>query len=343
MSEPVIRPFRRQQLSEQELLAFHRFQVRTRAEVWSDDPPPRLEETARRLARHEVWSEVHSWSAWEGPEVVAHCDLHLSRMEQNRHAAYFHVQVDPPHRRRGLATRLLAPLPEVCRADGRSLLITDSYRQVEAGAAFLERLGAALSLESHTNQLEVADADPALLAAWVAEARLEGLEPVWWEGPFPEADYPLVIAMKEAINGAPLGSLSLEDEHLTPELLRKSEEQLRREGTCRWTLLLRETATGRPAGYTETFWHPDRPEFLQQGDTAVFPEFRCRGLGKWLKASMFRHVLAQRPGIARVRTGNADSNGPMLRINHAMGFRPYRSELSWQLPVEQVERYLAQR
>lgn len=37
---------------------------------------------------------------------------------------------------------------------------------------------------------------------------------------------------------------------------------------------------------------------------------------------MIEKVLADRPQVVRVRTGNADSNAPMHKINGAMGFPP---------------------
>ena len=40
------------------------------------------------------------------------------------------------------------------------------------------------------------------------------------------------------------------------------------------------------------------------------------------------------------RTANADSNGPMLAINHAMGFKPFIADVAWQIPVEKVLEHL---
>jgi hypothetical protein len=44
-----------------------------------------------------------------------------------------------------------------------------------------------------------------------------------------------------------------------------------------------------------------------------------------------------------VRTGNADSNAAMLKINTDLGFRPYQSDNVWQIEVERVKEYLATR
>jgi GNAT superfamily N-acetyltransferase len=105
-------------------------------------------------------------------------------------------------------------------------------------------------------------------------------------------------------------------------------------------LYARERATGRLAGYTEVRWNPRTPSILAQGDTGVWPEYRNRGLGKWLKAAMLEKVLRERAEVRFVRTGNAQSNAPMLRINGLLGFKPYREIKHWQVAVDQVREYL---
>ena len=80
-----------------------------------------------------------------------------------------------------------------------------------------------------------------------------------------------------------------------------------------------------------------------QEDTGVSPEFRGRGLGRWLKAAMLDRIVRERPGVKFVRTGNADSNAAMLGINRALGFTPYVSRCVWQLETEKALAYLAER
>ena len=105
-------------------------------------------------------------------------------------------------------------------------------------------------------------------------------------------------------------------------------------------MAVRERATGRLAGITEVAWHPNRPEILQQRGTGVLAEYQNLGLGRWLKAAMLEKILRERPQVKRVRTGNADSNAPMLKINTELGFRPYISHQIWQIELAQVQAYL---
>jgi hypothetical protein len=62
----------------------------------------------------------------------------------------------------------------------------------------------------------------------------------------------------------------------------------------------------------------------------VLREHRGHRLGMWIKAANLRALLAQFPAIRRVSTFNAQSNGPMLRVNRAMGFTPVGVLIEWQ-------------
>lgn len=93
-------------------------------------------------------------------------------------------------------------------------------------------------------------------------------------------------------------------------------------------------------GYTELYFQPDKPTIGSQGDTGVFPEYRGRGLGRWLKAAMLEKLLVERPLIQYVRTGNADSNAAMLKINRELGFMPYLAQIIWQIDIEKASAYL---
>jgi GNAT superfamily N-acetyltransferase len=78
-------------------------------------------------------------------------------------------------------------------------------------------------------------------------------------------------------------------------------------------------------------------------DTAVSREYQNRGLGRWLKAAMLQKLITERPNVKRVRTGNAHSNAPMLRINNELGFKPLRTEHMWQVEADTVGSYLQRR
>jgi GNAT superfamily N-acetyltransferase len=76
--------------------------------------------------------------------------------------------------------------------------------------------------------------------------------------------------------------------------------------------------------------------------TGVFPEYRNKGLGRWLKAEMLDKILIERSQAKFVRTDNADSNAPMMKINNELGFKPYIADCIWQVETNETAKYLRQ-
>lgn len=58
---------------------------------------------------------------------------------------------------------------------------------------------------------------------------------------------------------------------------------------------------------------------------------------------MIKRVLNGLLGVRFIRTGNATSNTPMLKINHELGFKPYTSDAWWEISLAKVNEYLGSR
>ena len=67
-------------------------------------------------------------------------------------------------------------------------------------------------------------------------------------------------------------------------------------------------------------------------------DLRPRRLGKLLL-----HLRELYPDLEWVATDNAGSNAPMLKINRAMGFRPYRQGSYYQMTRDELEKRLPPR
>lgn len=208
----------------------------------------------------------------------------------------------------------------------------------------MNRIGAKKGLEAHTNQLSMADLKPGLIDDWLArgEALNEEFELDLWEGSYPEDKIQAIVELYDLTNQQPLGDLDVEDVHMTAEQLCQVEQNIFARGYQRWTFHVVERASGKFAGYTENIWNPNRPEVHLVEMTGVFPEYRGKGLGRWLKAAMLDKIIKERPEVNYVRTGNADSNAAMLKINHDLGFKPYMAETIWQVEIEKILEYLNQ-
>jgi GNAT superfamily N-acetyltransferase len=118
------------------------------------------------------------------------------------------------------------------------------------------------------------------------------------------------------------------------------EKNMLAKGEQLWVLYSLDRANQKLVGWTEVAWNPNRPMLLNQGFTAVDAAYRNKGLGRWLKAAMMQKILEERQEVEFIRTRNANSNAPMLKINNEMGFKPYNALTAWQVNIDQVEEYL---
>lgn len=315
-----------------------------RKERLPDDPLLPLEETIQNMQTIPPFVDLRLWAAWtpEKAEMVGLANVVLLRLEENQHLAQFEISVLPAYRRQGLGKQLLRLVAEAAQQDQRRLMMTNTVDRVPGGEAFMRRIGAQKGLEGHTNQLRMEELDRGLLEKWLSDgqANQAAFELGLWEGPYPEEKLREVCELYDLTNQQPFGELEIEAMHLTPEQIRQTEANIFARGNQRWTFYVIDRQSGKFAGYTETVWNPNRPELLRQDMTGVFPEFRNQGLGRWLKAAMLDKVIRERPEVKYIRTGNADTNAAMLKINTQLGFKPYTADALWQVETEKVMEYL---
>jgi GNAT superfamily N-acetyltransferase len=214
----------------------------------------------------------------------------------------------------------------------RPLLFAHSSGRLPAGAKFLKRFGFKQALETHLNQLAIDRLDRALLSRWLmagSESAADYVVEVW-DGPVPEQWLVPFADLYGVMNTVPRGELKIEHTIVTPRMIREGETYLFSNGSRRVIACARHTASGLLVGFTELFWNPKRAAIVWQQNTGVVEAHRNRGLGRWLKAANTDAMLRMNPAVRFVRTGNADSNAPMLAINQQMGFTPFIAEMGWQ-------------
>lgn len=331
-----VEPFSYRDLDEETSAALFAHHNTLWTELHPDDPPRSLEAARARWAALPPFLRTYGWMARHpAGQVLASAALFMTDMAENRHLAQVELEVDPAWRRQGLGWLLARLVLEAARDENRRLIIFSTNDRTEGGRIFAHRLGAHAGMTTHTNQLDLSSLDRDLLRRWQdsGRQRAAGFDLGLWDGRYPDADLEAITELTRVMNSAPTDDLDVADFNFTPEQIREIETQQLSGGRKRWTMYARERESGRFAGYTVLILDPARPQIILQGDTGVLPEFRNRGLGRWLKASMLDRVLMEWPEGRYVRTGNADSNAPMLRINEQLGFRPYMAETIWQLPV----------
>lgn len=252
------------------------------------------------------------------------------------------ADVDPDHRRRGLATRLIAHQVSFALALGRDRFHFGTTDRQPAGEALARDLGATVKSQSHENDLDLTSVDTGLLDNWVSQAgtRSTAYELTTLDGPVPDDVVEAYVELLDVMNTAPRDDLDVNDFKLTVEQLRDGEAYMAAEGTDIWRVVVWHSSSQQLVGLHVLGYGKDAPKTMYVGDTGVLPAHRGSALGRWMKAAMTLRVLADRPEVTTIRTRNADSNAAMLAINEAMGYRPWRRTSTWEVSREAVEHWL---
>ncbi|HYL08555.1 MAG TPA: GNAT family N-acetyltransferase [Candidatus Udaeobacter sp.] len=257
--------------------------------------------------------------------------------ETNKHLFWADAYVRPANRGQGIASLWLPTVAELMDRHGCTVL--GLHASVEPGHAFLKWLGAEPKLRNVVSRLELSQVDWEMVERWAAEgaSRNPATRLEIYDGGVPESMWPeFAPQMTAMFNTMPLEDLDLGTQIFTPELLRDFSERRAMSGEVLYTVLTREP-NGSITGLTDTGWAAYRRTVLHQWFTGVRSDAQGRGLGKWIKAAMLVHVRELHPDLECVVTDNAQSNGPMLKINRALGFKEHRVEVHYQISRAALE------
>jgi GNAT superfamily N-acetyltransferase len=310
--------------SEDELRERYEFAATVDQETDPETPVEPWEMWRREMFEVSPFQESKRWEARDGSGIVATGWLGLNRGESNTHLARFNVNVRKDARRNGVGREVLSAIADAAEADGRTTLSCGAPKD-SPGEAFLGSVGMEEKLLDRRSRLHVAEVDQSLIDGWIADAETKtgDYALLCIDGRTPDEHVEAVIELEETMNDAPRDNLDMEDWHQTVEEFRDGEERALARGAKWLYLLARHECTGQFAGFTFVQWHPDLPQLVWQGGTAVRREHRGHGLGRWLKATNYNALRAANPQAEFIDTWNAGTNKWMLAINDDMGFRPY--------------------
>lgn len=302
------------------------------------DPPPVLADVEGRLrTRRQDRRLIRRVARDDGGAIVGYGLLRLPDVD-NVHLGLLDVTVHPSARRRGIGTALVRAAVDVAAADGRRLVLAEAD-EGSGGEQLCRLLGLRLVQTDRMSLLRLADVDWADVTAAAAAAH-PGYRLERWVDRCPDALLPAYAAAKSAMNDAPTDDADIVGSTYTPEAIRDDEAAIALQFAQLRVEVALHGATGEVAGLTEVFVATD-PRRSHQGDTAVVAAHRGSGLGLWLKADMLVRLRDERPEVAEVLTGNSATNAHMLAINDRLGFRPWKTVLSFQGDTADVQRRLA--
>lgn len=253
----------------------------------------------------------------------------------NRHLAWGNIVVHPEHRRRGYGTVLAAELVRRAAAAGRTTVWLGAAEDDLGARQFIEGLGFHYASHDARRKQVLAEVDREAvdrLHAQASEAAkdyvLERLKP-----PLPDEVLEELVDVTAAINDAPMGDLTFEDEVFDVARLRDQETARVGRDDRIYRIAARHRRTGVIGGHTLVMLNQLDPGHAGQGDTAVHRDHRGHRLGMLLKIEMMRWLAEVEPQIAEITTWNNADNRYMIDVNEAIGYRLSRVFATYELSL----------
>jgi GNAT superfamily N-acetyltransferase len=302
-------------------------------------PADPMAELLPALAGSMEGFDIELWLGVSGDAAVGCVKLTLP-VHDNLTGADLDVVVHPAQRGRGFGSRLVDGMLARVRELGRTVVTFEISRPLDAdsglgpGATIATRLGAELALTELRQLLDLTAAEPAGLAALVAEAaaHADGYTLVGWVDRAAPADLAdLADLMGRMSVDSPHGDLDTEPEAWDVARYRAKEDSTAARGRRRYAVAARAEASERLVGYTEIGVNLAVPAVGYQWDTLVRSEHRGHRLGLLMKRANLQQLREHSPQTRYLNTWNGARNVPMLSVNEALGYRPVEASEEWQL------------
>jgi len=264
-----------------------------------------------------------------GP-VTAVLEVELPHRD-NTHLAMVRVTVHPAVRRRGLGARLFTTAVDMALAQGRTLVVANSWDGT-AGVEFAKAMGMDRASHEVKRTQNLLSVDETRLASSLSAAgRHAGdYDVIRMAGRTPPDMLTDIATMVGAINDAPTDDLDIEDMIFTPDRVEAFESAQLAHHRRFYRVVARERATGELAGHTYVGVDGQRPWHAVQFDTSVVRGHRGHRLGLLLKTEMLRWLGDVEPNLERLDTWNAASNAYMIGVNETLGYEVVAEVVGWQ-------------
>ncbi|MGV3564313.1 MAG: GNAT family N-acetyltransferase [Nocardioides sp.] len=251
-------------------------------------------------------------------------------MLDNTAPAEVAVAVDPPARRRGHGSAMLAHLLAEVGAQHRTIVHAEVDWPWSAqpdgagtpGVEFARRHGFALGTLEVMRVLRLPVADDVLddLTPDLGDYTLRS-----WVGPVPEDLLQAWAEMDASLSTeAPTGDLQVEAQVADTAAVREGEQLLVAQGRTAYRAVAL-APDGTAVGYTEVVTTVHEPGRAYQWGTLVHGEHRGHRLGLALKVAALRLLQSSEDPagpVDHVLTWNAETNAHMVGVNERLGFVP---------------------
>ena len=205
--------------------------------------------------------------------------------------------------------------------------------------AFWEKLNAKAAIEATQNRLYMKEVDWDMIKDWREKGHLfakeEEIELILFQKCPEDIIDEYTSFYTEIKNLEPLGDLEFLPEDETPAKRREREKQFE-DLNYEWHTLITKEKNNVISSLTEVVYNKTRKDFIHQELTGVKPEYRGRGLGKWIKAEMLFFIKNKYPDVQYLRADNAVINAPMRSINDRIGYKTYLKEKCYSVKIKNL-------
>ncbi|TDU05424.1 acetyltransferase (GNAT) family protein [Streptomyces sp. 846.5] len=333
-----IRPFVPAETAEAEFVGFHELALASIAADRPDAPLPTREAVIAELLEPVTGpGPTLFWTAHRDGRLVGLANVHVPEEAENSRITTVRITVDPASRRQGIGTALLREAMPELRRRGRTLVACHGVTEGGDGERWAYGLGFRRVHRRVLQRLVVADVEPRL---WEVEAP-SGYHLEQWLGAAPESLVDSFARARGAIHDAPFGTSSFSVPQWDAKLVREEEEDWAARG-FEYFVVAACDDDGQVVGLTEMVRHPGQPEEGWQQYTAVLPEHRGHGLGRFAKAAMMRRLVAERPEMLSISTSTGAENTHMIEVNHRLGHSTVRTMVVVEAGMDALESRLRQ-
>jgi GNAT superfamily N-acetyltransferase len=267
-------------------------------------------------------------------EPVAALAIDLPKRD-NLHLFWLEITVHPDHRRQGHGTAIMNEALRMAEQAGRHTLWVDTVMDDDGARKFVERFGFGYASHDARRRQWLAEVDQDKVTQLLGEAeaaaadyQVEHIVP-----PVPDETLQQMVEVTAAINDAPMGTLTFEDEVFDLGRLRDIETARERKGNRSYRVVARHRQTNEVGGHTQVVISPHRPQVGLQADTSVSRAHRGHRLGLLLKIDMMRWLAETEPQLEVLETWNNADNRFMIGVNELLGYRLSNTFATYELTL----------
>jgi GNAT superfamily N-acetyltransferase len=323
-----IKPFEARKLQESQFQELYDLECSIHEEIFPNDQHLTFKLWKNLMLHPNPLYSVHKWLAVAdrkeriiGYGCLSYPNENSPMFEIMKNTADFNILVKEDERRKGVGKSLLTQI--TAKSDSLNRSVLQNVINHSSGKAFCDHFNCTVASERSINRLYLEDVNWKKMREWVELGKIKApnVKIKTFEAVPKDTldEFCMVYTVTE--NQAPdYETGDYQALRVTPESRRLDEKRYKEMGYV-WTTKLSVEENGSVSGLTEIFYNPEIPHMVEQELTGVMPEYRDRGLGKWLKSSMAFYVKTNYPSVEFIQTGSANNNETMNSINKRTGYK----------------------